>query len=966
MKIVPLLTGILCIALTAGLARGQGLPFKNFSIQSGMSQSVINDVIQDHEGYVWIATEIGLNRFNRYQFEQYFEADGLSNNGVTSLLQLRDRTILIGTERGLDYIRPDGRFEPLPGTQILRGTKVNVLFEDQSGGLWVGTENEGLHHFRSDTYQYYSTANGLADNEVRDIIRLDEERLAVATRGGISVLSITDRSVIQSYYEADGLSENRTRSLVRMSDGSIWAATRDGITILKDGELSYLNVADGLIHPRVTRLMEDGKGGVWIGTEGGLSHYYEGRISNFTDANGLSNNIITSLMRDRENNIWIGTYGGGLDLLVSEKIQHYSVQQGLLSNLTTSFMEDRSGRMMIGTYGGGIAVIDGFRVRNITTADNLIDNRVYTMMRDREDRVWIGTRNGVSLMENGRIYPGNQFPDLPDPKVRSILEDSKGDFWVATYGGGLARYTAGRQVAVLDTSNNRLPNNIVMDVLEDRNGVLWAATYGGVVRIDGERTEVFNTDNGLANNNAMTLFEDSLGQIWIGTFDGISIYFGGQLRTLNSSNGLPQPVAYFITEDERGFIWIGSNNGLLRYNPQILQEDTDPARVRDMIRFKQYTTESGLISNENIANAVYTARDGSFWMGTVTGANHFRWRLDLEITSGPPVHIEEMTLFGERLPAGAYEFRHDENFIGFNFTGLAFANPSELVYEYRLRGADQQWQRTTQRSVRYTTLPDGEYRFEVRARNSDGYWSPQPDVISFVILPPFWKTWWFAVLIVFAVLLVAAFLYNYYRISRMVDLERIRIRIASDLHDDVGASLTEIALQSDFLQAIQKDPKTGESLKQIGEMSRRIVTTMDDIVWSIDARNDSYGDLLDRMQDYATNVLSPKGIEPVFHFRGIDSQAVVPLELRQNLYLIFKESLNNAAKHAEATTVEVTLSMDASAYTLQIKDNGKGLPEKTRPGGHGLKNIALRASRIHAALEYKNENGLTITITGKK
>lgn len=941
----------------------QGLPLKNFSIQSGLSQSVVNDIFQDADGYIWIATEFGLNKFNMFSFINYFEENGLSHNNTHAIFQTSRGEILIGTDNGLDVLEGNG-FSRYPGTDILRGSSVIEIFEDNLGGLWIGTNSVGLFYFRDDSFQHYSTENGLVDNTVRSIVQLDDDRIAVATRGGISVLSSRNRQIVQNYTQQDGLSESRTRDILQRQDGSIWVATRNGITILNDGELSYLNVRDGLIHPRVNKLMDDGNGGVWIATEGGISHYEYGRFANYTDNNGLSNNIITSLFKDFEGNVWIGSYGGGADLLGRELFLHYTVQQGLLSNMITSFAQDPAGGIWIGSYGGGISRVQDQTVMTLTTANNLIDNRVYTMTKDRMGRIWIGTRNGVSLMENGRIFPGNQFPDLPDPKVRRILEDRNGDMWIATYGGGIARYRNGVRVRVYDTSNG-LPNNIVMDMLETRDGTIWAATHGGVVMIRDNQMTAFNTENGLVQNSTISVFEDSIGQIWIGTFGGLSVYFAGSIRNITTDDGLPNNVVYFVTEDERGFIWIGTNNGLVRYNVALNEDISDPDRVRDDLRFKNYTTEAGLTSIEMNSSAVFREQDGNIWLGTVGGANIFRTRMDVDITAGPPIHIERLRLFEEVQSHDIREFRHDQNFIGFDFVGLSFANPSGILYEYRLRDVDQTWQQTRQRSVRYTTLPPGDYRFEVRARNHDGYWSTRSTSISFIIAPPYWRTWWFYLIMSFAILLILGFIYNYFRISKLVDLERIRIRIASDLHDDVGASLTEIALQADFLQATQKDPATGESLRQMGEMSRRIVTTMDDIVWSIDARNDTYGDLLDRMQDYATNVLIPKDIEPEFHFKGINTDKIMALEYRQNIYLIFKEAINNAAKHSGATRMIVLFEIESGEYLLSIADNGNGLPEKTRSGGHGLKNMQLRATRVGAELSYIDDNGLTIRLTGK-
>jgi ligand-binding sensor domain-containing protein len=961
--VLPLTWFVLIMVTTVTQVVAQGLPFKNYSIQSGLSQSVVNHIQQDTEGYIWIATEYGLNRFNKFRFDNYFTEHGLSHNNVLVVFQNRFGELLAGTENGLD-VKRNGRFVRYPGSEILRGVPVVALHEDPEGGLWVGTSGQGLYYFRDDSFQYFNRENGLADDIIRKIIDLPDQRVAVATRGGISVISHAERRVLQNYDTQDGLSEQRTRDILLHSDGSIWIGTRDGISIFENGELRYLNVSDGLVHPRVTSMTQDELQGVWIATEGGVSHYINGRFHNYTDANGLANNIVTTVFRDFENNMWFGTYGGGADMLSGEKFLLYSVQQGLLSNMITSFAEASDGYVWIGTYGGGLARVNGPEVSLFSTQQNLIDTRVYTLSLTRDGSVWVGTRNGVSRIQNNRILPGNALPGLPDPKVRSILEDSRGDLWVATYGGGIARYRNGALLRVYDTSSG-LPDNIVMHLIEASDGTVWAATYGGVAIIDNSSVRTLTIDDGLIQNSVITVFEDSIGQIWIGTFAGISVYFAGTLRNITTADGLPNNVAYFFGEDERGFIWIGTNNGLVRYDIRLQADENDPDRIRDRVRFKAYTTETGLASNEMNANSFMMDSRGNFWLGTVGGANHFRWRLESELTVGPPVHIEQIRLFEEPRDIDSGVFSHDENFLAFDFVGISFSNPGSVLYEYRLRGVDQTWQRTTQRTVRYTTLPHGEYRFEVRARNSDGFWSPQRATVTFKINPPFWRTWWFYSLLSMAILFVIGFVYNYFKISRLVDLERIRIRIASDLHDDVGASLTEIALQADFLQATMKDPAIGESLHQMGEMSRKIVTTMDDIVWSIDARNDTWGDLLDRMQDYASNVLLHRGIEPHFEFKGIETDKVVKLEHRQNLYLIYKEAVNNAAKHSQATQMNISLTIESGSYTLRIQDNGVGLPEKTRSGGHGLKNMKLRAERIKAGLEYVNNHGLTITVSGK-
>jgi ligand-binding sensor domain-containing protein/two-component sensor histidine kinase len=960
-----LLLGVFLVAVTTtpDTLQAQSMPFQNYSIQSGLSQSVVTSLLQDNGGYVWIGTEFGLNRFNRYEFEQFFEEDGLSHNGIVTLYEDRDNRLLVGTEAGL-VMYDQGQFVTVPGTELLEFVQVNAIFQDDQNGLWVGTESAGLYLFFQDSFVTFTESSGLPSNEIRAVNQMPDGQILVATRDGVAL--IYGGIIRKTWNMENGLSESRSRDILVFPDNTFWIGTRNGISIFANGRYRYLTNEDGLIDSRVTSLEHDGYGGVWIATEGGVSHYRNGTFKNYTDLNGLSNNIVNELIVDSEGNQWFGTYGGGVDMLPGEKFTHFTVSEGLLSNMITSFEQDRQGDIWISTFGGGVSVLRDQGMVNYTTSDGLNENRVFTLFKSSSGSIYAGTQNGVSRYENGRFVDDPISTQLPDGRVRTILEAPNGDFYVGTYGGGIVQFRNGRRIRVWDTDSG-LTDNIIMKMILRDDESIWAATYGGVniIEPDGS-TRAITVDDGILQNNILSIMEDEDDCIWIGSFAGLTKIDGDTIRNYTPAQGLQNSVVYFIGQDESGMMWLGTVDGLIRFDHTIDFDIDDPNRIKDTVKFKRYTVESGLTSNEMNSNAVFTDSDGNLWMGSVEGVTQFRWRLDRVVDRGPKVHIERIRLFDGYVDVNRNNtFRHDQNFLGFEFIGLSYSNPTEVLYEYRLSGIDPDWRKTTERVVRYTTLPDGEFRFQVRARNADGYWSPQIASIMVTIAPPFWKSWWFILIMIVAVILTSGFLYNYYRISRLVDLERIRIRIASDLHDDVGASLTEIALNADFLQATQKDSKVGESLKQIGDMSRRIVTTMDDIVWSIDARNDTFGDLLDRMQDYATNVLAPTGIEPIFHFNGFDSSKIMPLEIRQNVYLIFKESVNNAAKHSKASRIEITFNRTEHSFELVIADNGVGMPEHIRAGGHGLKNMKLRATRIHAHIDFEHHDGLTIRLTGK-
>src|SRR5699024_8186408 len=276
----------------------------------------------------------------------------------------------------------------------------------------------------------------------------------------------------------------------------------------------------------------------------------------------------------------------------------------------------------------------------------------------------------------------------------------------------------------------------------------------------------------------------------------------------------------------------------------------------------------------------------------------------------------------------------DNRYITISFVGLNFSSPQQLTYLFRLAGSGEDWQETKQRKIHYSALVPGYYTFKVRAKNGDGVWSKQAATFSFRVLAPFWQQWWFILLMTLVIVGIIFIIYRYYKVKRMVDIERIRVRIASDLHDDVGSSLTEIALQSDFLQTMHDtSEELKESLQSIGTQSRKIVSNLDDIVWTIDARSDTMGDLTDRMQDYINHTLPDRTVN--YHFNDLKTDHRLPVSMRENLYLIFKEAVNNIAKHSNATKVDVTLASNSNSYRLKIEDNGDNEGDY-RKSGHGL------------------------------
>ncbi|WP_157464714.1 sensor histidine kinase [Balneola vulgaris] len=947
---------LLLLICCSNALQAQLYPFRTYSIEEGLSESVVNDIIQDREGYIWLATGYGLNRFDGLQMDNFFEDRGLNNSKVHALFEDTSGRIWIGTEYGVNYWEQDSIYTPV-ALGALANQRVISIFEDSKGDIWFGTDGAGawVMNFESELIQY-GTSQGFRNNRIRDFAESEDGSIWFATRGGLTQLKDGN---IRTFTTADGLPENRIRELKFDQDGALWIATREGVVKYDQNTFEVYDQKQGLNNNRVQTLTFDANNRLWVGTEGGVSVLDNGTFKNFTTQNGLSNNIIYSSTLDREGNLWFGTFGGGANLFLGDYFENFTSLEGLSNDVVTSIVEGDDGNIWIATYGGGLNRYDGNEFQNISLNEGLLDDKVFSVDKDSKGRIWIGMRNGLAYLENGslNIVPADEFPYR---KIREVYEDSNGIYWISTDGEGLIRWDGEtfNQITIEDG----LADNAVLSAVEGPDGSIWIATKGGVSRYYLGEVENFTIQEGLPNNGVMMIIRDRNDTIWASTFGGIAWFDGLRFQSITTADGLPNRVCYFIHQSTDGQFWIGTNNGITRFDASKYFSDIQSEKEQ---AFQLITSDQGLVSDEMNLGAVYEDSEGHLWFGSVEGVSHFLKRNYLGNPVPPKVKVDRVIASGRIFNKSQnFELSYDQNYVEINFSGINFTAPNQVVYEYKMNGVDPDWQRTMNRNVKYPSLPSGEYTFMIHARNTNGTWSRDFTEIDFKVSTPYWMQWWFLLLIVLVLSGIIFLFYNYYRARKLIDIERIRVRIASDLHDDVGASLTEVALQSDFLQASKIDPEFKKSLEQIGKQCRRIVTSLDDIVWSIDARNDTLGDLTDRMQDYILNVLEPKNFEVVYDFEDLKMENKLAVPLKENLYLIFKEAVNNISKYSNGDKVNISMNTANGLFTFKVHDNGT-TGKGTKKTGHGLRNMEMRAKRIGAHIDVATENGFTITITGK-
>ncbi len=947
---------LLLFAFTLEL-QGQKLPIRSYSIEQGLSESVAYSILQDRDGYIWIGTGFGLNRLDGREILSYYTDQGLNDNQINTLYEDDEGRLWIGTDAGVNVME-SGEIREEERYRDLRQYAIQSIYHDSKGNWWFGTAGDGIWLFTDDDECVrFSSADGLAGNVVRAVGEDSEGRIWMATNRGLAVYD----GEFATWSVEDGLVDNEIHDLQAGSDGRIWLATNGGLSIWDGESFNNYQELDGLIDDHVLSVHLIGENRAWLGTDQGASLFEDGRFTEITTEQGLTSDIIYSIMTDREGQIWFGTLGGGGNIFLGDYFHNYTVDEGLTNNVITSFAQDRNGAIWISSYGGGIMQYDGEEFIRYFTADGLADRKVYTLYFDSREHLWIGTRYGISLMVDGEFQSLPEY--LPDLEmVRRFFEDPEnGDFWIATYDDGIYRYD-GEELHHY-TAGSELNNNTVMAMERDSSGRYWFATYGGVAVYENGEFRNYTVADGLPNNGVIHVMLDQEETPWFSTFGGIARYVDGEIETFESSFGYAGTISYFMFQDSRERHWIGTNIGIVRFDPERYQEAE--SRLERDLSFELVNREQGLVANEVNAGAVFEDRDETVWMGTVEGISRFfPDRFDLREV--PPVtRFREIIFAGEQVGAEEKIVRsHDRNFVQFEMSGISFAAPSQVLFEYRLRGLDEEWTRTFDRNVRYPSLSPGEYTFQMRSYNASGIASPVYSTFDFEIRPPVWLQWWFLLLVVLLMGGIILFIYNYYRVSRQIDMERMRVQIASDLHDDVGSSLTELALQTDFARTGKLDPSVETTLKEIGEQSRMIVSTLDDIVWSIDARNDTAGDLSDRMQDHASNVLSSKGVEVNFNLSELPSERELPVQVKENLYLIFKEAINNIVRHSNADSVDIQLSLNGNRYFLNVRDNGT-VAVNGRKSGQGLRNIRLRADRLDAILKIDKGDGFSIRVEGE-
>jgi ligand-binding sensor domain-containing protein len=796
----------------------QSLKFDHLSVKQGLSQGNVVDICQDKLGFIWVGTEDGLNLYDGYNFTVFRNDQddpfSISNNNVHYLLVSKTGELWIGTQGGLNlYNRELNRFERFiadgkPGS--LSNNDVVHMYFDSGDNFWISTSG-GLNLFDTETktFRYFQSdpndPTSLPHNEIKTVLEDDRKRLWVATSGGLSMMRPDKKTFTNFFLNPDdpsSISSNRVTTLYEDKNKTLWVGTFDGglnkMNASKNNFTRYVfNPADpkSIGNNYIYRMTENKAGEFWIATDGALnlmdkeSGTFKRIVQVQGDESGLSSNIVSKVFFDANERMWVGTRFGGLNIYDKEKygFKHYKYNSyesnTLNNNNVTNFFEDEGG-LWVATDGGSVNYLDWQTGKFTNLLGHFTNDKILAIEKDKKGGMWAGMWAGglnyVDLrtrkVKRYAFDPGNPR-SLSDNNIFDILIDSKENVWIATWGNGLNRYnpeTDDFTRYIHDPSvNNSISPSPIGILMEDSSGKIWIGTEQRGLDVFDPETGMFTNfkpgqnEGELSGTSILSLYEDSEKNIWVGTHgQGLNILNPEtkKFKTYRQSDGLPNNVIVGIVEDENQNIWLSTNKGLSRFNTK---EGT----------FKNFTESDGLQGDQYNRWAYTKLSTGELLFGGTNGFNVFKASDVKENSFKPPVYITDFKLFNKSVRIGEKEalkknivltdeiqLNHKENIFSFEFTALNYRQPEKNKYKYKLEGFDDDWvDAQTERKKEYTNISPGEYVFRVIASNNDGMWNNEGAAIKITIVPPFWKTAWFNMLVV---LLTIAGIISYIRYQK--------------------------------------------------------------------------------------------------------------------------------------------------------------------------------------------------------
>ena len=921
------------------ILQAQQINIRRYNIEDGLVNNDVLNIYQDSRGFIWLCTRGGLSRYDGSRFTNFTTHDGLADDLINDMTEIAPQEFMVAQNSGGPVLLKNDRLGPSLSNKKM---VINRFYAAGNRRLLAVTDFHGIvevkqgkfHSLKTNRSEFVSQIMLLNDSVW--LLLKYESSLQLVTPSLQSLSALTQLTATVAFHD----SRQRT-----------WVGTSHGLLLMdpdvKPGkDISFVPVPTPFDIPELSGnyincITEDSRGNLWIGTLNGLVRIERsGKSSFYSKSDGLPSSAITCVKEDNQHNIWIGTKEGLAKLSMNNELSNFSLKLGtaqastvlmlpltktlwrlfdeknvtqfdlFTGRITKSLPISSSGYRMFKTGRDEVLVVNGKRATAYHSGKEVFENTdwpddfFHCVLKIDQHRFLGAINYQLFVVRNGKCE--QKISIAPNTgRIHCMAIDGKNNLWLGTRGDGLFKIGLSRrndsiQLKVLDTFVQRLPDQYIRAIYAGKKNELWIGTrIKGVIKLTeltGENYSVqqYGTDQGLSSNLINTLNGDSSGNIWVGTGQGLDklIPAGKDHRVFNFgklnkvfSNG------YGIYFSDDNYLLATDYSSVLRIKD--LQQDTLPP-------LPVYITK-----------ASSTPEDSSF------------------------LFYDAAT----RLPS-------DKAQIYFEFSTPQFINEDFTEYSYRLVGGfDTAWSKAGKsRSVYFASLGPGVYAFEVRVLGFNGQWG-KPAAYHFIVNTPYWQKAWFIVLLVVAVGLLGYGLYRY-RIQQLLRLQKVRNRIAADLHDEIGSNLTNISILSNLSKKNLSQPqKAGDFLQRISDEVSSSSQALDDIIWSVNSNHDTLQEMVARMRRYAAELFDAAGISYDLYLDPAFEDKKLVMEQRRDIYLLYKEAVNNISKHAGAKQVSIQIAISHNQLLLSVKDDGKGFDTDKASSRHGLKGMEQRIKK---------------------
>ncbi len=954
---------------------------------NGLPDATITALCQDEDGFLWIGTNNGLSRYDGVEFKNYFhqkDTNSIPGNNIKGIVALQGHRLLINTATGLCIFYTTAGISK---NLLIPSSAKAFVFEnnfvqaatDKSNNIWAGTQT---CLYKLDTSLHIiKTWRGFSEKDLGSSLLLYVHDIKPLPEGDV-LLNLEPPQQQAQYF----LYANDLHKIVNMDDPGaasfnfLKEALIKDICFNKNGDAYFIRyLKDSLYYfdnglKKINQYPIEtvmGKKEISYGSKlfaneknllacslynGGIVYWelpQEKENSFLRNDITLQNKQVYTMLSDASGNLWVGTNNGlikfssvirHLDIVPFSEINTKTKEKIELQNIFTSGKS-----VFVGSNGGGFFYKSAnSQWKNISWNEDPLQHYIWNISFRRTDSFYVATQKGIYYWDTAAgahsafRWPGSLkwVNNLP---ITTQFTDSKNITWMGLgFGHGVAAYNNQTKQTFIysNTTNPFFPLRYPTSIVEDERGNLWMGGPNGAGLAKWSRNSnsftlippVYNTnfDNGSVN----CLYADKKGNIWIGTASGLCSYnfSTNQFAKYDVTSGLPFNSVNSIAADANNRLWIGTKNGLC-----CMDMATKKITIFNEFYHLQ-EPEVNFVSYSNAENKVYF----------ITA--HFLYSIApedwLQQSFPPKIFINGASSSGDKLGISKkISLPYNKNNINISFTAVNLLNGEDNKYFYRLDTSSQTWQPLgNAREVNFSNLSPGNYTFQVKAQTGSGTLSSNTALLSFTIAAPFWKTWWFIAACIIVVLVIAYLIY-YYRLKQLLRIQQVRNAIATDLHDDIGSALTNINILAELTNAATEPKKSKEFLTRISEEVNTSSQSLDDIVWSINSQNDNFEQIAARMRRYAAELFESANIQYRLEFDENLSNKKLKMEQRRDLYLIFKESLNNIYKHAFASVVEIQLLTQQNSFMLRISDNGKGFNTGLPTSRNGIKNILARAKK---------------------